>query len=106
MLLYPNIARPFYIKTDASNFAIGGVLTQKDDEGRERVIAYASRTLAKAEANWSASEKECLALVWSVDRFKMYIYGRRFFIITDHAALAYLKRQRDSNAKLMQCTQS
>ena len=101
MLHYPDLTRPFILKTDASGKALSGILVQKDDTGNERVVAYASRTLNKVEQNWSASERECIALIWAVKHFNCYLYGTRFYAVTDHAALQYLKTQKDHNAKLM-----
>jgi hypothetical protein len=101
LLHLPDLNRPFVLKTDASGFAISAILIQFDEEKRERPVAYASRRLSAAERKWSASERECIALVWGVKSFNTYLYGRRFFVVTDHAALTYLRQMRDTNAKLM-----
>ena len=101
ILHLPDMTRPFMVKVDASSYALGAILTQVDDERRERVVAYASRTLNTHERKWGASEKECLSLVYAVTHFHNFLYGNHFTIITDHAALKYLKKQRDSNHKLL-----
>jgi hypothetical protein len=64
-------------------------------------VAYASRQLSKSEQAYSASEAELLAVVWAAKHFRCYLYGKRFTVRTDHAALTYLKTFSDTNAKLM-----
>src|SRR5206468_7696172 len=76
--------------TDASNTAIGAVLSQVQ-EGEERVIAYASRTLSRPERNYCVTRKELLAVVYFTKQFKSYLLGREFLIRTDHSALRWLK---------------
>ena len=89
MLSYPLPEGEFILDTDASNVGIGGVLSQIQD-GQEKVIAYFSKTLSKPERNYCATRKELLAVVKSVEHFYKYLYGRRFLIRTDHAALKRL----------------
>jgi hypothetical protein len=66
------------------------VLVQRDDEGREYVIAYASRSNNKSERYYSGYAGECLAAVWGVSHFRVYLYGRRFVLLTDHEPLKWL----------------
>ena len=72
--------------TDASPVGLGAVLTQVQG-GCERVVAYASRSLADVERRYSQTEKEALGLVWGCERFHMYLYGVEFTLLTDHKPL-------------------
>lgn len=86
LLIYPDFDKPFILTTDASNYAIGAVLTQLVD-GHERPIAYLSRTLSKAEEKYSATAKELLAIYFAAKKFRPYLYGKKFTIYTDHEPL-------------------
>lgn len=100
ILAYPDFGKPFIVYTDASTFALGAILSQKDENNKERVIAYASRTLNKHERNYGVTELECLAVVWAVRHFHHYLHGQKFTIVTDHAALKYLLKMTNPVGKL------
>ena len=100
ILKLPDLSQPFSVQTDASDFGIGGILLQ-DEGGIKRPIMYASRKLKQSERNYSVIEKECLAIVWAIQKFSRYLYGTEFLLETDHKPLMYLNKARVANARLM-----
>ncbi|KZR99376.1 Uncharacterized protein APZ42_004777, partial [Daphnia magna] len=80
-------------------YGIGGVLAQHIEEA-ERPIAYASRLLTKSEVNYSITEKECLALVWCLSKFRCFVWGCKVKVMTDHQALCWLMSKRDLAGRL------
>lgn len=100
LLQYPDFAKELILTTDASNEATGAILSQ-GKIGEDRPIPYASRTLDKAERNYSATDKELLAIVWAVKHYRPYLYGRKFKIVTDHQPLKWLMNHKDPNSRLM-----
>ena len=89
VLIYPDFTKSFILDVDASDLCIGAVLSQKTEEG-ERVVAYASKMLTKAERRYCVTRKELLALVHFVKYFRHYLYGKRFLVRTDHGSLRWL----------------
>jgi hypothetical protein len=82
----------FELQTDASDEGICAILCQIDEHGVERVIQYASRMLTKAELKWHCQEKEALAIIYRVKKFRSYLLGSHFDIKTDHQSLQWLWR--------------
>ena len=95
----PNWNLPFEIMCDASDYAIGAVLGQREDK-KAFVIYYASKTLDSAQANYTTTEKEFLAVVFALEKFRSYIVGSPVTIFTDHAALKYLLSKQDTKPRL------
>jgi len=89
ILVSPDWEKPFRGHVDASQTAIGGTLTQLDENGRDRVIAFFSKKLSDAEANYTANDRELLGLVRFLERFRCYLKGSTFEIITDNQVLKY-----------------
>jgi predicted aspartyl protease len=89
ILAYPNFEHDFILDTDASNFGLGGVLSQ-NIEDKEHVIAYGSRSLTKPERRYCVTRRELLAVVHFVKHFKHFLVGRNFLLRTDHGALRWL----------------
>ena len=89
VLGYPEPGITFILDTDASAVGVGGVLSQEQD-GKERVVAYYSKTLAPPERNYCVTRPELLAVVKSVKHFRPYLCGQVFRLRTDHASLQWL----------------
>ena len=98
VLEYPRIDESFIITTDASNFALGAALSQAEI-GKDPGIAYALRSLHKAETKYHTYEKEALAIMFAIKTFKNYVYGNKFTIATDHKPLLWLKSA-DNNTRI------
>lgn len=100
ILQFPDFSKPFILTTDASNVAIGAVLSQ-GIIGKDLPIAYASRTLNPAEQNFSTIERELCSIVNFTKLFRPYIFGRRFTIVTDHKPLQWLFNLKEPNSRLV-----
>jgi hypothetical protein len=95
----PNFNESFILELDACEYGLGAVLAQEYDK-RKLVIAYASRTLSPAERNYSATEREALAIVWATQHFRPYLEGTKVLIRSDCKALQWLKNAKDISGRL------
>jgi RNase H-like domain found in reverse transcriptase len=101
VLRLPDPNLQFILTTDWSRLAIGAVFSQKDPHtGFDHPIAYKSRLLSSAEEICAPTGGECLALIWAIQKFRVYLDGRHFVVYTDHHALQWLNTRRHENSKL------
>ncbi|XP_060536007.1 uncharacterized protein LOC132707976 [Cylas formicarius] len=99
ILTCPDFSKPFVLQTDASAYGLGAVLTQESGDG-EKVICFLSRSLTKQERNYSTTERECLGVIWAVEKLRNYLEGSHFTIVTDHASLIWLNNLKDPTGRL------
>ncbi|KAJ9522820.1 hypothetical protein QJQ45_023603 [Haematococcus lacustris] len=101
----PDFSLPFTVKTDASLFAIGAVLTQQDSSDAEYVVAYESRKLNPAQVNYPAHERELLAVLHALTTWRHYLLGRPFIVETDNSATTHVLTQSNLTGRQMRWTQ-
>ncbi|KAK9729461.1 RNase H-like domain found in reverse transcriptase [Popillia japonica] len=99
VLASPDFPQPFLINCDASDIGVGAVLYQAAD-GIEHPVAYASKNLNAAQRKYSTTEKELLAVIFAVEKFRSYVEGTRFTVITDHASLVWLHNLSNPTGRL------
>ena len=100
ILALPLFSNQFVLDTDASDVGIGAVLSQKQPDGSERVIAYASRVLSKPERRYCVTRKELLAAVSFIKHFRPYLLGNPFLLRTDHSSLTWLYNFKNPEGQL------
>ena len=100
ILRLPDFTREFVVQTDASDSGVGACLLQEFDDGKFP-IAYASKKLLARERNYSTIERECLALIFAIKKFEMYLYVKEFILHTDHRPLSYIQKCRVENTRIM-----
>ena len=98
-LVTPDWTLPFILQTDASAYGFGYVLSQINLKGEEHPIAYASKKLLPSEVNYSAIEREALAIVKGIKYFRTYLEGTSFTVQTDHNPLTHLENLKDSHGR-------
>ena len=96
---FPDFNLPFRLYTDASTAGLGAILAEIQD-GKERILCCASRSLNQAEKAYPATKLECLTIVWAVAKFHPYLMSMSFEVYTDHYALQWLKTMRMGSALL------
>jgi hypothetical protein len=91
-LIHPRIGLPYSIYTDASKLGISSVLMQESDSGEKLVVSTASRVLSSTERKYSTCEQELLAVVYALQKFRLYIFGYKVTVYSDNKALSFLKK--------------
>nr|GEV77769.1 reverse transcriptase domain-containing protein [Tanacetum cinerariifolium] len=100
ILIAPDWDMPFELMCDASDFAIGVVLVQRQEK-HFRPIHYASKTMTEAESNYTTTEKEMLPVVYAFEKFRSYLIMNKSIVYTDHSAFKHLFAKKDSKARLL-----
>lgn len=100
ILQAPDLRKDFVLRTDASDKSIGAVLLQEDN-GNLHPVSYASRTLSPRETKYSTVERECLALIWAVRKYHLFLCGRKFVLQTDHQPLQYIQTAKHLNSRVL-----
>ncbi|CAN6572579.1 unnamed protein product [Malus baccata var. baccata] len=100
IIMPPDWSLPFDLMCDASDYAIGAGLGQRRNK-QPHVIHYASQTLNDAQLNYSTTEKELLAVVFALDKFRSYLLGTKVIVYSDHVALKYLLTKKEAKPRLI-----
>ena len=100
VLAPPNLSLPFRLTTDASEVGVGAVLTQIDNQGIERPVAFYSRKLNPTERRYSATDREALAVVLSCRNFHHFLWGTEFQVYTDHQPLTNVFKRKTRSPRM------
>ena len=103
VLLAPNFEKPFKLAVDASDIGAGSVLIQEDNNGVDHPVCYFSRKFNHYQKNYSTIEKECLALVLSIQHFEVYLNSsvKPIVVFSDHNPLTFLHKLKNKNQRLL-----
>lgn len=101
VLASPDFSRKFILQCDASNRGLGVVLPQINEQGEEHPVLYLSRKLTSREEAYSTSEKECLCIVWAIQKLRCYLEGTKFAVETDDCPLSWLKEMSGKSGRLL-----
>ena len=99
VLVFPNFKKPFHLATDASITGLGACLSQEVN-GVLRPVGFAGRGLTNAERNYTTTEQECLAVIWAIQHFRVYLEGQHFELHTDHNALRFILTNKDPRGRV------
>jgi hypothetical protein len=99
ILTRPDYTKPFILYTDASDYAIGGILGQRDDNGKEHIVKFLHKTLSQTERHYGATEREAFAAIWCITKCRPYLLQQRFQLITDHSSLKWIFNNIDIKTK-------
>ena len=92
--------RPFKLNTDASDYVIGAILVQQEDDQVERVVQYISHALSPTQTRWATIKKEAYSVVFALDKLRPYLLGAECTIHTDHKPLKFLFTKQMENTKI------
>jgi len=106
VLYAPKPSKPFIIRSDSSDYAVGASLSQVDDSGLERPIAFASAKLSDVQRRWSTIERDAYGILFALKKFEYIIFGRKIELYTDHNPLQYLTASAPNSPKLTRWLQS
>ncbi|CAM4542337.1 unnamed protein product [Caretta caretta] len=95
----PDFDKPFLVTTDTSEHGVGAVLMQEGQNQEFHPVVFLSKKLSERESHWSISEKECYAIVYALEKLRPYVWGQRFHLQTDYAALQWLHTTTGNNKK-------
>lgn len=100
ILHLPDLSQSFILRTDASDVGLGAILLQ-DVDGQRFPVAYASRKLLPRERRYAVMERECLAVVWGIQKYEPYLYGKHFHLETDHQPLKCVAKSKCANGRIL-----
>ena len=100
VLMIADANKHYLLHTDASDYAMGAILMQEDENGDYHPIAYASKTFNDAQKNYDTTDREALAVVWALEHFNTYCEGHKYTLITDHQALSYIHNNKDVKKRI------
>ena len=100
IMVPPDWTQPFELMCDASDYAVGAVLGQRKEK-KPHAIYYASRTLNEAQLNYTTTEKELLAVIFALEKFRSYLLNSKVIVYSDHAALRYLMTKKEAKPRLI-----
>jgi hypothetical protein len=100
VMAHPDVGKPYSLYVDACDYAVGGVLVQRDESGVERPIQYISHQLSSVQRRWATIEKEAYALVYALQKLRPYLLGAQYVVYTDHRPLKSLFTKEMANTKI------
>src|SRR5690606_14613099 len=100
VLMYPDINKPFVMETDASEYGMGAVLLQEDENGILKPVEFFSKLFTQHQRNWSAGEKECYAIVCALEKWRKLVIGTEVLIFSDARNLASAHKLKDLSSKI------
>lgn len=93
-------SKPIELLTDASDFGLGVIMGQRNDENVPQVLAYASQLMSSAQRNYSTTDKELLGIIFGLEHFRPYCFGTKVKVITDHHSLCHLRKFKKVTGRL------